>query len=78
MADLWWLELVGFFMLLTGGWRLLWRFPLIVGLFGANKLGTAKDEEQVETNKANIEAMKEGIPLALFLFIVGGILIYFF
>lgn len=77
MKDLWWLEIVGFILLLNGAWRLLWRFPLIIGLLGANKLGTAKGD-QIDENKKNVEEMKKGLPLALFMLILGGVLVYFF
>ena len=77
MEDLWWLEILGYFLALNGAWRLLWRLPLILGLLGANKLGTAKGD-QVDENKKNVDEMKEGIPLGLLMLIAGILLIYFF
>lgn len=77
MKDLWWLEILGFLLALNGAWRLLWRLPLILGLLGANKLGTAKGD-QVNENERNMEEMKEGIPLAIVLLVAGVALIYFF
>ena len=73
----WLLEIVGFFLLLSGGWRLLWRLPLMLGLKGANKLGTAEGDQVVE-NEKNLAAMKEGIPTAIVMLVLGAILVYFF
>lgn len=73
----WLLEIVGFFLLLSGGWRLLWRLPLMLGLKGANKLGTAEGE-QVAENEKNFAAMKEGISTAVVMIIIGAVLVYFF
>lgn len=77
MNDLWWLEIIGFILLLNGAWRLLWRFPMILGLFGANKLGTAKGD-QIKTNEENVKEMKKGIPFAILMLVIGGLLVYFF
>ncbi len=77
MKNFWWLEVVGYLLAVMGGWRILWRIPMLLGLMGANKLGTAKGS-QVEENKGNIEAMKKGIPFALVLLIVGLALIFIF
>lgn len=77
MKDLWWFEILGFLLALNGAWRLLWRLPLILGLLGANKLGTAKGD-QVNENERNMEEMKKGIPLAIVLLVAGVALIYFF
>lgn len=77
MEEIWWVEFIGFFLILNGAWRLIWLFPMIVGLFGANRLGTAKGD-QVKENERNTEAMKKRIPLALLLLIAGLVLVYLF
>lgn len=50
---------------------------MIMGLFGANKLGTAKGV-QVEENERNIDSMKKNIPLAIGMLVAGILLVYFF
>ena len=66
---------IGLFLAVSGGLKLLIRLPLIIGLLGANKLGTAKDG-QIDENKDNIHAMKEGLPAAALMIVVGIILIF--
>ena len=77
MKGLWWLSITGLVFAIAGGWRLIWRVSAILGLLGANKLGTAKGE-QVEQNRQNIEKMKKGIPGALIISALGIILFFVF
>ncbi|MFT4968277.1 MAG: hypothetical protein ACI9O4_000004 [Chitinophagales bacterium] len=77
MEEIWWLELIGYILIINGAWRLIWRFPMIVGLFGANKLGTAKGD-QVEENEKNMSEMKKGLPWAIGMLVVGLVVVYLF
>lgn len=69
---------IGLIIAIGGGLRFLFSGSVILGLLGANKLGTAKDDQVIE-NEKNLKEYKgklllgiAGIGIGLLLIFIGG------